>query len=124
METIAAIGLAGTIVQFLQFSLDLFSRSKQLYRSSQGALAEAVDTKVIANDLLKRINVLKAYASLTVQDVDEQLKLLCDRCKTVAEELLSILERVRVKGKRQKWPTFKAAILSVRTQPQVEDLKR
>src|SRR5881394_2190581 len=123
MESAAAFALAGTIAQLLQFSLDLFSRSRKLYRSSEGALAEDIDTQVVANDLLKRINILKTYASLAKQDVDENLILLCDSCTTVAEELLSILEHVRVRGKRQKWPSFKAAILSVHTRSQVEDLK-
>lgn len=124
METVAAFSLAGTIAQFLQFSLELFSRSKQLYRSSQGALSEAVNTEVIAKDIIKRVQLLKAEAVLAGQDIDEDLQLLCDSSVAVAEELLSILERVRVKKKRQIWPSFKAAILSVRTQRQVKDLKK
>lgn len=124
MEAVAAFSMTGTIAQFLQFSLDLFSRSQQLYRSSQGSLAEYVDAEIIAKDLLKGIKLLKAHVSLVGQDVDDDLKLLCDSCTTIAEELLCVLERVRLKGKHQKWPSFKAAILSVRTQPQAEDLKR
>jgi hypothetical protein len=124
MEPFAAVSLAGAIVQFLQFSLDLFSRSKQLYQSSQGSLPEAVDAKVIANDFIRCINKLKVCGFRAGQHVDEDLKLLCDSSIMVAEELLSVLEVVRVKRGHQKWSTFKAAILSVHTQSQVHNLQK
>jgi hypothetical protein len=126
MEALTALSLAGTIVQFVQFSIELYSQSRKLYRSSlHGSLpADVIDTEVIANDLHKQIDRLKAYAALAGQSIDEDLRQLYNSCISVAEELSSILRRLRVNGTGGKWASFKAAMRSVRTLPQVDDLKR
>jgi hypothetical protein len=56
---------------------------------------------------------IKNNTVLTGEAVEEELKLRYETCIEVSQQLLSFLDHVRVKGKRQKWSSFKAAILSV-----------
>jgi hypothetical protein len=124
MDGLIAAGLAGNIFQFIQFSLDLFSRGRRIYQSSQGALPENIEAGVIVNDLLKRVNDIKIWAALAGDNADKQLMCLSETCITVAGELVSVLERVRLKGTSKKWSTVKAALLSVWTRPQIEALQK
>jgi len=86
METLAAIGLVGNVVRFVDFSGKIISKSGQLYRSSEGALAENT-----TNDLVLLNNKLKDAATSAG---DGALKKFCRSCSTVAEELLDALDKV------------------------------
>jgi len=41
MELLSALGLAGNVVQFSQFALELFSKSKEIYDSRSGIPADS-----------------------------------------------------------------------------------
>jgi Fibronectin type III-like domain len=53
METLAIVGLIGNVVQFVDFSGKLIAKSTELYRSSEGALAENIDVETATNHLLQ-----------------------------------------------------------------------
>jgi hypothetical protein len=95
-----------------------------MWQSPQGALPENVEAAVIVSRLLEHVQALKASAALAGQDADEKWIRLSASCTAVAEELVSALERVRLKRRGNKWLTFRAALLSVWTRPQIEALQR
>ena len=82
MDPISVIGLAGNIVQFVDFTWKLIDEARSLYDSSTGASEE--------NDLLELItkDLNDHYDNLTAPS----------RCKDVASELLDILDTIKVKG--------------------------
>jgi molecular chaperone GrpE (heat shock protein) len=121
METLATIGLVGNIVQFVDFSGKLISKSSQLYRSGKGALAENVDTETAAKDLVLLNNKLKDAATITG---DRALESLCESCNAVADELLAALDKVKVKGKQQKWKSIRKALRNVWSKEEIEELER
>jgi hypothetical protein len=96
METLAIIGLVGNIVQFVDFSSRLVSKSVQLYQSSDGALVENADIETVTDHLLVLNNKLKDAAVTTG---DGTLEKLCTSCSSTAAELLTALDNVKVKGK-------------------------
>jgi hypothetical protein len=63
METLAIIGLVGNIVQFVVFSGKLISKSTELYRSSEGALAEHIDIETVTSHLVLLNSKLKDAAT-------------------------------------------------------------
>ncbi|OCK91199.1 uncharacterized protein K441DRAFT_679700 [Cenococcum geophilum 1.58] len=99
METLAIIGLVGNIVQFIDFSGKLISKSTKLHRSSEGALAENIDTETATNHLVLLNSKLRTTATATG---DSALESLCKSCGTAADELLAALEKVKVKGKQDR----------------------
>jgi hypothetical protein len=121
METLAIIGLVGNIVQFLDFSGKLISKSTELYRSSEGALAEHIDVETVTNHLVLLNGKLKNAATTTG---DGALESLCISCGTAADKLLAALDKVKVKDKQHKWKSITKALRSVWSKEEIEDLER
>jgi BMFP domain-containing protein YqiC len=121
MDPITIISLIGNVIQFVQFSNDLVSKSVQLYQSSNGALAELNDTMTATNHLLGLNYKLKDAAAKTS---DKTLRDLCISCESTADELLMALDRVRVKHKHRKWESIRKALLTVWSRDEIAELER
>jgi hypothetical protein len=121
MEAFAIIGLVGNIVQFVDFSGRLISKSTELYRSGEGALAENVDTETAANHLVRLNSKLTNAATATG---DSTLENLCKSCNTAAEKLLAALDKVKVKGEQRKWKSVRKAFKSVWSKEEIGELER
>jgi hypothetical protein len=121
METLAIIGLVGNIIQFVDYSGKLISKSTELYRSSEGALAENIDTETATNHLVLLNSKLQNAATTTG---DSALESLCKSCGTVADQLLAALDKVKVKGKQDKWKSIRKALQSVWSKKEIEELER
>ena len=121
MDPITIVSLLGNIVQFVEFSSNLISKSVQLYRSSDGTLAELTDTETATNHLLVLNNKLKDAAAKTG---NEPLKDLCKSCESTAHELLGALDRVRVKTKHSKWESVRKALMTVWSRDEIAELER
>ncbi|XTI87333.1 putative WD-repeat protein [Cenococcum geophilum] len=121
MEIVAAIGLAGNIIQFVDFCGGLISKTAEIYKSGAGALVENVDIETATDDL--------ALLSTTLQDStnsadDTALRELCQSCNIVAKKLLSALNKVKVRGKQQKWKSFRKALRSVWSKEDIASLEQ
>ena len=55
---------------------------------------------------------------------DKALESLCLSCNTVADELLAALNKLKAKGKHQKWESIRKAIGSIRSKEDIEQLER
>ncbi|KAH7166373.1 hypothetical protein EDB81DRAFT_284783 [Dactylonectria macrodidyma] len=73
---------------------------------------ELVATQIIATNL----------EFLKLHDLDGDLLLLYNRCKSVAEELLELLVGPKRKGRRRTWATVQQAYLGVTRQSQADSL--
>jgi hypothetical protein len=121
METLAAIGLVGNIVQFVDFSEKLVSKSVQLYRSYDGALAENIDIETATNNLLILNEKLKDNATIVG---DAQLQRLCLSCQNAGNELLVTLNKVKVKDRQQVWESVRKALRSVWSKDKIKGLEQ
>lgn len=120
METLAIVSLVGNVVQFVDFSSKLIAKSTELYRSSEGALAENIDAETAAKHLVLINN--KIQATVTAVS-DEALKRLCESCRTTADELLAALDKVKVNGKQGRWKSTRKALRSVWTKEKIRELE-
>lgn len=121
MEVLAAIGLTGNIIQFIDFSGKLLVKSAQLHRSGECALAENIDFETVTNDLALLNEKLEDGATGTG---NKALESLCLSCKAVTGELLLALDKLKVKGKQRKWESFRKALRSVQSKEEIEQLER
>jgi NACHT domain len=110
MEILTAIGLAGNIIQFVDFGGKLVSKTAEIYKSGTGALIENVDIETATNDLILLSTKLHDSAHSAG---DTALKKLCQSCGDVAQQLLLALDKVKANGKHQKWKSFRKALQSV-----------
>jgi len=128
LDPLSAVGVVGNIVQFIDFSGNLISKSVEIYRSIDGALAEHVDTETAAKHLIFLSDKLRkndARQSLSTKTGrDGKLKELCDACESVAKDLLEALDKVKVdgKGKREQWKSIRKALRSVWSKEQIQEL--
>jgi hypothetical protein len=122
IDPLAALGLAGNIVQFVDFSYNLFCESKALYNSGSGATADNVVIETIVKDL----NILNDRLTVPSSPgaIPDPIRSLAGQCKDVARDLLEVIESIQVKGPHKRWKSFVQALRSVRKKEEIEALVR
>jgi hypothetical protein len=121
MEVLAAIGLVGNIVQFVDFSCKLISGSVRLYGSVEGALVENSEIEAVARDVVLLHEKLKGGTTSTS---NAAIKSICQSCNNVSDELLDALHTLKVKGKYQRWTSLRKAFRSIWSKEKIEELER
>jgi hypothetical protein len=101
MDPLTAISLASSVVQFVDFSTKLVSSAHSLYLSTSGAKAEHLELEDLARSLQQQADEatpqnISNNAALSKQD--QTLVSLGNSCRAVADELLSALDKLKLKG--------------------------
>jgi hypothetical protein len=120
MEVLSIIGLVGNIVQFVDFSSKLIAKTTKLYRSNEDALAENIDVETATSHLVLLNNKIKDAATITSDDV---LRRLCESCKSTADELLALLNNIKVDSKQGKFKSVWKALRNVWSKEQISELE-
>ena len=116
LEGLAAVGAAAAVVQFIGYGFKVISKGNELRRSTNGALEENEFLESVAGDLkilLDRIKQSSKPASQAVQNFrDDGLKL--------ANEMLTALEELKIKGLPSKWKSLRKALKAVHSKAKIE----
>ena len=120
MDAIAALSLASNIVQFVDFLWRLLREFRDLENSSTGTSAGNDVIEVIARDLVSHKDGLLALSSHSTRS--EPMSRLVSRCKSIADELLEVLDEIKAKSPRNNWKSFVLALQSVRRKDQIGNL--
>ncbi|KAG7008308.1 hypothetical protein G7Y79_00006g019280 [Physcia stellaris] len=91
LDPITSIGLAGNIVQFIDFSWGLLRETKDLYNSSEGTTADIDVLESISNNIIDFDDTLIAPSAAGA--IPQQMRELASQCKEIAQELLLILDK-------------------------------
>ena len=127
LESMAALGLASNIIQFVDFGCRLFSKSRELYQSTEDSVAEHIELDNIAS-FLSRIS-----QTLTVSNPspghapreESQVESLASTCKKIADELSHALDQLKAKGpKRKKWQCFRITLKRIWKSEQIDAMAR
>ena len=94
------------VLQFLDFSREILTKGKELYRSIDGNLAENSDTEKITQDFKLLSDKIKTSSEI----VDPVLEELCRACSSICEQLLAALAKLHAKGKLSRLQSFGAAL--------------
>ncbi len=128
LDPFTALSLASCIVQFVDFGSKLLSASGELHRSAEGALVENVELEVIAKDVIQLNNML-AISARSPTDTrqltkdEEALRKLAESCKLVANELLLVLELLRLQSPGHNWQSFRKALRTVWKKNKIQGLE-
>ena len=117
MDPVAAIGLTSNVVQFVDFSWRLLYDAKELYQSSTRASADNDILELFTKDIMLRNNDLITL-SHSGSAIDPINQLTC-QCKSVAFELLGVLDAIKVNAPHKKWQGFAQALRSVWKEEQI-----
>jgi hypothetical protein len=132
MAELAALGLASNIVQFVDFGIKLFSEAREIYESAQDGRAEDLELETVTVDLKGFAQSLHASGKPSPGNpqpkklaADEiALQKLAISCEKLANELLKLLDDLKVKGQgNRKWKSFKQALNHVRREEKVNKLE-
>ncbi|KAF7890765.1 uncharacterized protein EAF01_010574 [Botrytis porri] len=130
MNPLDALSLAGTIIQFVDFSWKVLVGTNELYKSGAEALAVHQQLGLVADDLNKMSKRLSdSYCGLSEMGVistpsDDAFIFICREASELAIELNRKLNNLKVAaiGKRRKWETVMQALKSVWTEKELTTL--
>jgi hypothetical protein len=117
------IGLVANIVQLVDFSRKIFSKSRQIYSSSARALPTNADIATVTQDLNALTSKLRSSTAIITLPQNDPLEALCTRCENVGEELLAILEKLKIQGKTSRWKSVRKALKSVLSKEEIDEFK-
>lgn len=123
------LGVAGNIVQFLDFSIKLVVRGNELYKSADGSLGSLIEVEIVYRDLSNLSSTLKLPVAGDPKSAPTKYDGLVDiaiSCQDLAKTLLDILQDFKVDPgqKHGKWKSFGQAQKSVWKQSQIEELEK
>lgn len=129
MEPVAALSLACNILQVVEFSTKVLSKSRQLRQSFSGILPENIELEQVVSHQRDLVQRLQKQASTTTANVQGQtyggatsLASLAKLCIETTNELLDVLERLKVRGNRTRWKSFRQAVKSLWKKEKVEEV--
>jgi hypothetical protein len=134
MEAVAALGLAGNVLQFLEFGQKLCSTSLEIHRAATGASAANAESEALLRDFIDSIDTvssdLKQYQfalDATSSEVSgagtNTLHDIVENCNDLAVELLDRFEKLRGQGKRGRWKSFMTGVKCMWKEKELQDLQ-
>ena len=110
MEALAALGLAGNVLQFLDFGGALIKGTLECYQKADGATSVNAVLESITKDLTQLCAGMNATITCNVNETDAALVQLSKMCQSLGQEFLSKLADLKVKGRRKGWQSLRQAL--------------
>jgi hypothetical protein len=117
MEPVTAIGLAAAILSFVDFAQKVATGADELYNSAAGATEDNTNIKIIIKDLDEAAADLTDLSGKTKHT--QALNSLAAKCRKLSEDLLRLLDKLAVSGKRSTWKVMRVAIQNLRKEGKV-----
>ena len=128
LDPFTAVGFAGNIVQFLDFSFKVISKGRKGYNSALGIEAEYVELETIAKHLQQLATSLhfpKDNDQNILAPEHEAFEKLRQSCLKVASELIQAIDQVKVKaGSHRRWDSFQQALIIVWKKEKFDELRQ
>jgi hypothetical protein len=138
IDPLTALGIAGNVIQFVDFASKLVSKGGQYYRSADGALLQHTELSAAAENLQRLSHGLgtslrieqsipstKPYEPLREYNLAELgLWHANSECYKLAKELSKALEDLKVSGKHRRWESFRQAFRTLWSEEKIETLSK
>jgi hypothetical protein len=135
MAALAALGIAGNVVQFLEFASKLCVTGFEIYRDADGAsaanakaealLKSFIDTvDEISSDLGQYSVALGAASEQTNEKDEAHIDYIISGCRVIAEDLLQRFDKLKSSGKPGKWKSFVFGMKCMWKKQELEDLRQ
>lgn len=121
MELASATGLAAAILELATFSAKVLSRSQELYKAADGTLLHHNELTFVAKNFNSSLATLESKST----SADTSLNVLAARVQGVTQELLDLLDRLRVQPQpKRRWKSIRQALLIVLKDSQLRELEQ
>jgi hypothetical protein len=121
LDLITALGVAGNVVQFIDFGLKATSKAREIHRSVDGTLEENIDLEVVTGDLAAVAQKLATHGVATSSS--DGLDDICQRCSEAAIELLTALEGFKVSGQKSRVKSARKALKAIWGKRRVDGMR-
>lgn len=123
MDPVSAVGLAASIVSFVDFACDLVKGSYKIYRAESDESASHAHIGTILNDLE---DVTKTLQTDVKPDSPHRdfLKKLASDCAAASTELSSVLKDLKRKEGNKIWRSLEAKWNSMRREKEVVSIEQ
>ncbi|KAI1775620.1 hypothetical protein F4818DRAFT_414390 [Hypoxylon cercidicola] len=112
MDPLSALALAGSILQFIEFTTRLLSTGVEVYKSATGTANANLALEDISQQLSSLCSCLSTAEGNTQGSANEiALRSIASQCNTDCARLLSVLNDLKVKdGSQRGWKSFRIAL--------------
>ncbi|KAH7092091.1 hypothetical protein FB567DRAFT_576556 [Paraphoma chrysanthemicola] len=128
LDPLTAMGVAGNVVQFVDFACTVVSKTRKIYRTGVGLSEDHLTLKIIGEDLVhisQRLGQPLAPLSSPsnqLSDAEEALEKINKACAEEADKLLVALNRLKRTGSDKYWNSFKAALRTIWNQDEIDGM--
>ena len=132
LDPMSALSVAASAVQFVDFSIKMVSKGRELYDSPSGSLEENLRLKRTTKALVDRrgnvrkaLNVDSLRPPLAISDTEADLLELCENCLKVGQKLVDRLASLEVKEgeKHRRWKSIRQALKSEWGKKEVNEMR-
>ncbi|KAI8963342.1 hypothetical protein F5Y11DRAFT_148903 [Daldinia sp. FL1419] len=116
-DPFTALGTASSVLAFVEFSWKLLTNTYSTYKSATGESEDARVLFRIAEDATRFGNAITMAPGC-----EADLRRLVEEAKSIAEELLDILEKLKVQGTKTAWKSFVVALNELWQSSEVKSL--
>ena len=121
MEPLAAISLAGSVIQFVDFGAKLLSEAHEIYHSKDGTTTERIELAKIAESL----EHLSASMSPPKDYPDDEFREIVSSAQGVARELIDVLQKIKgSNASKRHWQSLRQALSTLGNRDKIEGLHK
>ncbi|KAF2791788.1 hypothetical protein K505DRAFT_418873 [Melanomma pulvis-pyrius CBS 109.77] len=122
LEALTAVGLAGNIVQFIDFGCNLLAQAREIHTSTTGSSDMNLELEAISTRLRYLATSLSFSTPKSGTVVGQQLRSLADEATSITDELLKAIEDVKLKGSTSSFKSFAHALQHIGKNKKIEKL--
>jgi hypothetical protein len=117
MDPFTALGLAGNLVQFVDFAWKLVTETREIAISADGSNE---NTRSLTSIM---IDIKSSNAAIeTITPDDEPLSSIIKECGVVSRQLVEVLEKLKVEPDQSRWASFTVALKGLLKKKDIERL--
>lgn len=122
MEALTALGVAGNVVQFVDFGIKSIKTVRELYKSLDGTLNSLAE---IEKQAVEQTQYFMTIQTGPLSKQDPGLAKLVMACSTLSNELLDLLRSLKMDpGKKRIFESASKSMKAFRAQSRIKDLER
>ena len=126
MDPVAALGLASSVLQVVNFTGGLISKSRQLYQSASGNLVENDELEAVVRTLQShsRRIAMQLGGQKGKSQSEKDIVALCEGVRELCVQLIDTVESLKVvtNSKAPRWESFRQALRSVWKESEISNL--
>ena len=127
LDPLSALSLASNVVQFIDFGNRLISEIQEIRQSASGLAKENIDFLFTAEAFRRKSDILFAnptdgIGSSSLPLSRSALQEFAVPCRQVSDELIAILEGLKVMEPRKRQQSFRQALRSITKRRKIKEL--